>query len=382
MTSTIQAAALFLCMAMPLAAQVTGKFRVEKERYLLGEPVFVTFTFENRGSSDILHFDSHPECLGFFAEQIRPPLKKCPGGYGGSCSPRIQSLAPGKSYSRRWLLNGSRETNLDRSGSYLFSLAIPFQWSEGDADALRTTQATKFEDLVALEIEELSDPEALLPHIEPVITGADSPNSAIAFEAIRTMNETAPPILEDKILAISRRSGFEYQAAKGLFRLNTVATRKRLAEMTQSSSSHLQTAAINYLGKMGDTSYVTLLKRIAKREGENPRLQGAALEAVGSLVKEDAIPFISTFAASENAVSRRIAIQAFIHTASRKAIPHLLQMWRVSADRNTAESIRGALSTLTHRSGPSDLDDWERWWDANSATAEIHDVNECGIQIP
>lgn len=186
----------------------------------------------------------------------------------------------------------------------------------------------------------------------------------------------APPFLEDVILQLSEADNWTIERAiPALGLLNTVQTRKRLAELAEQSYQ----LALGALAQTRDPSALALLMRIGSREDHPARSMATHNTGVYG---DAAIPFLEAVLKNPDA-DPHIDASA---TASPKAVPLLIDLLRNSEGLLLLD-VRRSLAQLTHfvvdgspvdmKPRPYEYDSWLKWWASNQETGEIFNTDQC-----
>lgn len=147
------------------------------------------------------------------------------------------------------------------------------------------------------------------------------------------------------------------------------------------------TAALRYLGEIGDSSDVLLLIEAARANAPDGSSREFAIESAGKSGGAAAVPALVAELKDPSIDTPQDAVRALYLTGSRSAVPVLIRLlpsreWRVSL---TAEY---GLEVLTHQNGastnlmkpppPDTYLKWIRWWKTDGQTATIFKADKCG----
>ena len=404
MTKHLRFLMLFFLSAASLhaASPLVGHFRLAEGQPVVGGPVFVIFELTNNGAQPLRIQMASPlsPCAGYLF-QIDGEKRAdgtCDGLSGYSCGAGTIELAPGAKTTQRVLLN------------YYYALSHPGPYHVHAKRAVRWWPAAHelfgehgeqeiFEDVFAIELKPASTAE-LRAVFSPYLEASTSENIQTREEAMQSIIFLAPPFLEDTLLKMldSEQWG---SALVGLRHLNTPRAREALAKIVEfgvpiapdadnleaAERSDEPSAAMKYLGEMGDAAYFPLLLKATQQAplGTQTRIYGT--EAVAKLGGSDALSFL---ASEINASSEGQRIQGALGmslTESRDAVPILIELLR-SSDEQIRQVAEISLERLTHRAATSDEASslvpawlhktWQTWWTSNSAAAAIYAHDECG----
>lgn len=395
------AAASVLCL-LPWGsalAQLQGSFSMEKQKYEVGEPVFVAFELKNIGEESVqfVRGDRYSTCGGY---EIRvssgPPLihfihSSCDRGITVSCVVAAQRLAPGEMRRERILVNFDHD--LSKAATYEVHATWAVKYgpvTEGNSFPTGG-QAFKAEANFQIQVTD-GNPENLAPAFQQYIADLSAKEEERRREAARVIGSLAPPFLEDTIISMADSPATLPFALMGLRRLNTSRSRETLAGFIQSNLgySYWKERAIKYLSEMGDKKYFPLLLAVAKNQ--QPNQARDYVLAAAELGGEDAFPYVVSLLESADPFSRANAIMALPRTGSRRAVPMLIEQLR-NPNPDVGRLASSGLMELTHRTAAqdgrlvsdavqSDYFKWMRWWSQNASSASIYGPNQCGEVEP
>jgi HEAT repeat protein len=169
-------------------------------------------------------------------------------------------------------------------------------------------------------------------------------------------------------------------SVEGLKKLRTNSAKHRLAELTASQyDESIRQPAATALAELGDRNYCgVMLQLMNLYQGYTAEI---AARGAGLLCGDTAIPqLVLLLSANPAQIPEYEVAYALGNTASRSALPVLIEMLR-NSDANSRRAAKEALYTLTHRqSGESLLDEYREWtnWSAlQGRTARIFSPAEC-----
>lgn len=367
------------------AAQVTGEFYLDKDTFVPGEPVFLYFKLSNN-SLDTIQVSSpdinQPFCSGtsITVTADPPPVYSCPNFADSGCVidgafPPLIPLRPGQSNTQHFLLNFNHE--ISAPGAYLAE-AAHIDMPPGTGGDVKASLHFRVDD----------DAAAYPPaKFQPWVDSLKSNDQAKRMEAAQTLASLAPPSLEDTLLGFAANPEFRHYAPLALHRLNTPRSIQALADMVKANGPGTweQMEAARYLAMTGDQQWYPLLLDAAVKNGKISDYPAYAAELGGDKM----LPVLVELA--RNPDTRLQAVMAMGSTASRAAIPILLQFLR-SPDPGTSQRASASLSHLTHRTGgqlwqmaPDPQNQyalWTQWWQREGATAQIYKDTDCGEMLP
>lgn len=372
-----------ICFASLAAGQVERQFYLEKSSFAQGEPVFLYFETTNTGSqAERVHVASpYSFCSGYDVNVTGPKPKKMtcePWGIAGSCLSSDRSLAPGEKQVERLLLNLDHE--IDSEGDYTVEAVRHMPKLMGNTGMRDGAEQFEFRSTLYFHVEESS---ASTESFQPWIDQLKSKDLMVRSEATRVLASLAPRSLEDVILALVGDPQFRGLAPLALHRLNTARSTAAMAEMLRNSEfgSSESMRSDQYLAETGDQQWFPLLREVAEKNARNLPYVSNAAELGG----EKMLPtLLSLLSSPDQQFTRTNAVSAMSYTASRAAIPILIELLKAS-DTDIADRAAGSLQRLTHRRAEGkpqhQYAKWSGWWSRESNTATMHKIGECGDSI-
>jgi hypothetical protein len=387
---------IWLAFAVPAVAQLEGRFYLDKSRFVVGEPVYLHFEVMNTGKEpvEILAANPYSFCAGYqlkISDGSPPrahPTPSCtPLGEGGSCASGHGPLRPGERKTEDILLDF--KYNLAKPGTYYLTAIrnLPY----GTAEDVRGG-GPKLSVTAHLEIVMGIGDEASLKAIwQPYLADLTGKDPRKRDEAALVISRVAPLFLEDTIIGMLNSDTTRGLVLPALRKLNTARTRKALADFAAQPGNQYRTLAIHYLGEIGDHTYFPLLLSIAQSSELGEEGKQTVTIAAARLGGDESLPLLLTLLDSNQKMDRIYAVQGMYVSASRKAVPVLIDLLR-DRDDFVARMAPGTLVNLTHRSpvrvGPYEKDPtaqypaWSRWWILHGQTAPIYGPEECGEVEP
>lgn len=416
--------------ATPNASPLDVQMTLSSDTILLGEPLWVDVRVTNRSSTP-LSVDMGNNCFGAKPIVIEVPQadphvdreRRC--GVveeGGNClMQEPQELAAGASLSKRYVFDG--DFRITHDGRYIVRLTKKVRYGPQGASpapiapmlpdespSQTTVVDTTLDVLPAnppklLEIERnlAARATATLPPEEfPPQADIETVRRVVNkyHAAAQSANEVQTSIMDG--IAAYPAAGMEpffaarletthgsyrsYQAAMALYNLNTPQAREDLAKSTDGPATSSTWFEVQYLGFMGDPSYLPLLERLSSDADAGTRQQ--AVLALGILGGESELPRLESLEGNAtNEADRNNAIMALGFTATLKAVPFLLSL----LDTPSLISMSGnSLFLLTHhqlssaeyRTTQFTAVAWKTWWDQNQKTARAyHPWENCPEKI-
>jgi HEAT repeats len=154
-------------------------------------------------------------------------------------------------------------------------------------------------------------------------------------------------------------------------------------KLTREALDNRRAAAIYTLARMGDSSYVPLLEKLAGDSSVEVRQQ--AISNLGLLGGETELPKLTEIARNApNEMDRQEAITAMGDTHSLKAVPLLIELLALP-DAGQPAASNDALMTLTHHqvqltqqlSAEQLQGKWQQWWNENKGQASVYGPFDC-----
>ena len=389
---------LFVSASKPAAAQVRVDTRLEKARYLAGEPVFVIVdvtnsraeparageTFPIRARVDLALVDQPKRDLLKALTTCAPVASGTLAGFGSSA--HAEQLPPDARTTLRYLLQGydlpPGRYRLEATGRV-------------DVGAQDVTIGQSF-DLVVEE----GGVEKLREAFAPYLAAADGTDAQLRWEARRAILTAAPPFLEERIAQFTREgdlwgNGNAPVGAEALARIGTPAARTVLQTLAlESADPLLRDTFLSALASVA-TSHDQPFFAALLQDGSKPiAVRRVAALGLGRIGSREAIDTLGRFMRNAERELLTFAFAGLANSRSRDAVPVLISTidWapdpyvRVGGWRHEFEGgdVCDALLTLTHyrwcagtsdRTGRKQL--WEQWWARNGATIRVYSNDTC-----
>jgi hypothetical protein len=376
---------LLFLLSGAAAAQLSGRFYLDKETLAPGEPIFLYFQLTNIGSEPLSIDQANPYtfCSGYniHVSSDEKPSSSCGStGGAGSCLLSHVELKPKESRTERILLNF--EHKIEEPGEYLVEARRSLSYADTGVEVFRQTNLV-FD--VQTELHFRIDPGASLDHhgFDIFVAQLRSSDLEQRTEAARTLATLAPSSLEKTLLTFADEPQFKQFAPLALHRLNTPRSMSVLADLLRRSApgtaEYLDSA--RYLAESGDLRWFPLLLEVAQK---NPKMLNYVQNAAESGGPQ-MLPYLFVWMQSSDTVfTRPNAVTALGYTGSRDAIPTLIDLLK-DPDLSIAQRALWGLRVLTHLKVAGDHDEprsqypkWLRWWALEGATAHIYKAQECG----
>jgi hypothetical protein len=395
-----------LVIAVGGRAQVSyvARFSLERQRFLLGEPIFCKFTIENTGAqvfafsyrspSRALNLELEGEPRFSLREENGQPLpdpapKPC-GGARGSAVYGLVSLPPGQVHTERWLLD--QWARFSRPGRYRVRAERRLPLLSGNA---ATQEFSKQPVAYALAINELvlevtpSTENQLRAAFQPYLRTLEKPGTSDASEAALVLTTLPRPFFLEKLVALANAPAQErrwdrQQALEGLARLGTRPAWDEIAKIAQGATrggttsprakdtgdDALRAYALQLLGEKGDAAFLPPLLQMLSTSPET--LRGDVLRALGAFNDPRANQVLFDGLHSQGANDRVNAILGLRNLESKEAIPALIAMLSdpEAQVRQVAhfalQGLTGQEFKLSPRASRAEsarvAEQWHSWW--------------------
>ena len=404
---------ILLASPAPGAAQVSyvARFTLEKRTFLVGEPVFCTFTIQNTGSrafsfsyrtpTRLLNpeLESEPRFSihDSAGRPVEDPAPRPCGGEKGTAVYGSVRLPPGQIHSERWLLN--QWARFTRPGRYSVRAErrlplFPFDPTRQEFSDHPAAFSLAINELTL----ELTDGTAaeLKARFDPYMKILNQPGSPSFPEAALAVTTLPQPFMLDELVKLAhapaedRRAG-RMQALEGLARLGTAPAWQAILEIalgegqptstpaTTSKGDHLRAYAILLLGEKGDGAFLPPLLQLLSRGSED--LRGEILRALGLFHDPRANQVLFEMLRSPDVNDRISAILGLRNLEDKDSIPALIAMLNDS-DAQVRQVAHFALQRLTGKTfklasaataaeSSRVAQQWHAWWRENGGQFEL-----------
>jgi len=396
-----------LAVPAPGSAQVSyvARFTVGKRTFLVGEPIFCTFTIQNTGSA-VFSFsyrtptrllnpelESEPRfsIRDSAGRPVEDPAPRPCGGEKGSAVYGSVRLPPGQTHTERWLLN--QWARFSRPGRYsvraerrlpLFALD-PKQQEFSDHPAAFSLAINE----LTLELTDATAAE-LQSRFDPYLKILDQPSSPSFPEAAMTVTTLPEPFMLNQLVKLANapardRRSDRMQALEGLARLGTAPAWEAILKIALGEGKTASTPAaaskddpwrayaILLLGEKGDATFLPPLLELLSRSPGN--LRGEILRALGLFRDPRANQVLFENLRSPDPNDRVSAILGLRNLEDKDSIPALIAMLNDS-DAQVRQVAHFALQRLTGKAirlAPSATpaessrvgQQWHAWWREN-----------------
>lgn len=393
-------------LAAPLAAvaQVSyvARFTLERQTYLVGEPVFCAFTIHNTGSevfsfsyrtpSRLLNLELKSEPRFTVQDDaghpVNDPAPRPCGGAKGSAVYGSVRLPPGQTHTERWLLN--QWARFSRPGRYRVRAERRLPLLALDSTRQRFAERPAAYALaineLTLELATTTDAE-LEARLEPYLKILDKPGAPAFAEVALAVTTLPQPFMLDRLVRLAsapaeERQWDRTQALEGLARLGTPPAWEAILKIAlgegRSTSipaaagqdDPLRADAVLLLGEKGEEAVVAPLLGLLPKAPEN--LRGEILRALGLFHHPRANQVLFEKLHSPVVNDRVNAILGLRNLESNDVVPALIAMLR---DPNTEvrqvanfalQRLTGEKSGLSPRATPAESNrvagEWHAWW--------------------
>ena len=403
---------LFSCTSAWAQADYVVHFRVVKEKFLLGEPVFLSFTIQNTGTRPFaFRYRSPDRVLRAEAEQeprfvvqdgagrrLPDPAPHPCGGARGTAVYGYVVLPPGQEHSERWLLN--QWARFAKPGHYrvhaerrLALLPVDFATRKGAGKPL--AYALALDDLSLDLLPAAADD--LASAFQPYVKMVEDPRAADPAEAALVLTTLPHPFLLDVLRKMAGPAAHDRwdrkQALEGLARLGTPAAwdlvliiaregegapAEKAASGDSAKDESLRAYATLLLAEKGDTAFVPTLLEMMRTASEP--LRGDVVRALGFFQDDRVNQALFEALHAPSPQERMNAILGLRNLGTKESIPALLAMLN-DPDPQVRQVANFALESLTgqHFKLPPQASraetaqaaqQWHAWWREHSETFE------------
>jgi hypothetical protein len=399
--NTLSFCLLALLTATSASAQVQVDVRLEKARYLAGEPVVVLVDLRNAGDEAV----GYDTCDGAVRldvvgtpRRVEPNIYGCYAGSvsGGACGiDHPPLLQPGQTTTFKYLL---KDYDL-RPGEYELSASgkAGVRWTDYRGIATANTPppapprhkgtdavpGAQFDRRLPLTIAASTERE-LRAALAPLVADVDGNDPARRYFARAAIVESAPPILEPLIARLAADNQNGGSAVDALGRIGSPSSRTQLKNLVRTSPEARRSSIVLALARVGHRDDRHFLEDLLTDKTMDERSREYAALGLGHIGGDKAVRGLERGLETASPDLRRSIAMALGNTRSRRAVPVLIGMFGNNPSQN---SVCSALKTLTHRSwcdGTADdpaaqRGQWLRWWNEHGAKMPIFGVDDCPI---
>jgi hypothetical protein len=387
-----------------LGAQVSyvARFALDKSTYLLGEPIFCTFSIHNTGTQPFAFsyrnptrivnpdLESEPRfrVVDAAGRRVTDPAPRRCGGAKGTAVYGSVTLPPGQIHTERWLLN--QWARFSRPGKYrvhaerrlpLLGLDAARQEFTGPPAAYAAALNEMTLEVTAATEEEL---RGVFEAYEKVLRKPEARGFAESVQAVSTLPRAF--LLDELVMLASAGPGERRWdrelALEGLARLGTPeawdivlkialgSEHPEQAAAPESKVDPIRAYAILLLAEKGDRRFLTPILAMLPRAPES--LRGEILRALGFFRDERANTVLFERLHSARPEDRVNAILGLRNLETKNAIPALIAMLK-DPESQVRQVAHFALRNLTGQ--PIELsataaaaesaqvaEKWRAWW--------------------
>lgn len=386
-----------------------ARFTFEKQKFLLGEPIFCDFVIRNTGTQ-IFYFryrspdrilnrdlenEPHFAVTGKDGRRVLDAAPQRCGGAKGSAVYGSVMLPPGQTHTERWLLN--QWARIRRPGRYAVRADRRIALFTSEPGATGATPIAAYASALnelPFEVVGASEHE-LRAALETYIKKLDVPPPADVAEPVMVATTLPQPFFIDKLDLLARAPASEHrwdpsQAVEGLARLDTPAAWRALVEIAlggnspgpkqgpvrPSADESTRAYAILLLAEKGNPAFLPTIMEITS--SASPDLRQDALRSLGFFHSPRAAEVLFQKLRSPNSTDRVNAVLGLKNLGGKNSIPPILDMLN-DQDDEVRQVANFALQGLTgqhfkppasSQSAESDATakQWHDWWLAHAAT--------------
>ena len=392
---------LLLLAATSALAQVQVGVRLEKNRYLAGEPVVVLVEVRNVGDEAVGYStcdgDVRLQVLGA-ARRVPPNIFGCFSGIGsgGGCvidHPPL--LQPSQATTFRYLL---KDYDL-RPGQYQLSASgkagVRWKYYPGAPNVLPLplskhketdpVPGAQFDQRLPLAIVAATQRE-LQEAFGLLVSDADGTDPVQRHHARVAIVESAPPFLEPLIARFAREDQFDTSAIDALGRIASTSSRTHLKNLVRSGRAARRSAVVLALARVGHRHDADFLASILRDETIDETSRRYAALGLGHIGGDPSVRHLERALDNVPPEVRPSVATALGNTRSRLAVPVLIGLFGNNASRN---DVCGALKTLTHRDWCDGTADdpaakkrqWLRTWNESGSRTPIFGPANCPADL-
>jgi HEAT repeat protein len=388
---------LLSLVAASATGQVQVDLRLEKARYLAGEPIVVVIDVQNVGGEAVGYSSCDGDvrlAVAGAERRVRPNIFGCFSGMvsGGGCGGSAPLLPPGQRTTFKYLLTeydlmpgqyeltaagkaGVRWTYYPVSAS---SLPPPPPPQHKETDPVPGAQFARTLPLTIVA----STQDALQAALAPLVSEADATDLVPRHRARAAIIESAAPFLDWLIARFAAEEQSDSSAIDALGRIATPGSRTHLRNLLTGSAESRRSAIVLALARNGHSDDAELFTTVLEdATGDQTSRRYAAL-GLGHIGGDQAVQSLEHALVTAPPELRPSIATALGNTRSRAATPVLIRMFGNNPARN---EVCGALTTLTHRAWCDGTADdpaavrrqWLRRWNESGPDASIFGPDNC-----
>ena len=403
MAKSMRVRLLFLVTGMASMGTAAGPLRdvhaslaMEKQQYLVGEPLTLTFTARNTGRRpriELSESDPYGQC-GAYRISVTPDEPKLEPKTGPPCAPLFQiqdiqcligplTVMKGVEATQRILLN--RPHDFARPGTYTVKVIRYLSYSR--TSARKPSPASEITASFTFTLALPSSPDDIKQSFTAYRTELSSATYMRRREAAIIIASLPSPFLEPDLLRMLSTPGLTSEAIRGLGKLNTAHARQALYNLLEQNSSSTESLlALEALQNMGDASYAP---RFVSLMSQNQKLEekGRLLVAAAHLDADGTKSFVQSFLDSPDPEMRQSGAKALAATEQSTAIPTLVFLLSDTSLRVRSSAAQGlvSLTRLTpfndglfwHGEDPGTAAPYWAAWMRDNPQLPVHPIREC-----
>jgi HEAT repeat protein len=389
---------VLLLAATSAVAQILVDVRLEKNRYLVGEPIAALVDVRNVGDEAVgyagYYGDVRLQVLG--AEpRVLPDIFGCFSsigsgfGRGGSAHPPM--LQPGETTTFWYLL---KDYEL-RPGEYQLSVSgnVGVRW---DYRALTGSPSpppkhtetdpvpgAQFDHRFPLTVVAARENE-LRVALAPLVSDVDSRNWERRYRARAAIIESAPPFLEPLIARFAAENERDSSPIEALGRIASTSSRIHLKSFVRRDPEARRADVVLALARIGHRGDADFLAGVLQDETMDQPSRIHAAAGLGRIGGDRSVRYLERALDGVPTEVRPWIATALGNTRSRLAVPVLIRMFSNSLAGN---EVCGALTTLTHQEwcdgtlidSAAKRRQWLRRWNENRWKASIFGPDNCPV---
>jgi hypothetical protein len=365
----------------PATAQVQVQVRLEKPRYVAGEPVVVVIAVRNIGSEAVA-----TGCGGDVrfnvegtARRIRPNIFGCFSGIGGvvnGCAIDTPLIQPGQTTNFRQVL---KDYDL-RPGQYRVTISGNAGIRTRSGRQAVAVPGSDFEFTLSLAVVPATERE-LRTALAPFVNDADATNLEERYRAREALIESAPRFLDSLIARFAAEDKWD-SAIDALGRIGSRRSRAYLKALLRNSRETRRPEIVLALARIGHRDDADFLSDVLRDSTMDRTYREYAALGLGQISGDRSVQRLERAFASVTPEIRSAIATGLGNTRSRAAVPVLIQMgW----DDSSLDNVCNALATLTHRiwcdgttvDRSARRTQWLRWWNETRAKTPIFGPDDC-----
>jgi hypothetical protein len=406
-TRAVPSLFLLHLIAAPAFGQVQVEARLDKDRYLRGEPITVVVDVVNTGDEAV----GYSFCDGRVSLAVSGAERRREASVSG-CSSSFASvstgsasgcaidhpplLPPGQRTSFKYQLEDydlpPGQYSLTASGkagvrwkyypSYRPGVPPPRPPKHKESEPV---PGAHFERTFPLTIVQGTDDE-LKQAFAPIIADADGPDPQRRHQARAAIAESAPPFLTSLIARYASEDQGATRAIEALGRIATEESLSALRNLLARTGDRERSSIVRALAHSGNSDNAAPLADVLQDVAARDHDRRHAALGLGYIGGDQAVRYLERAIPTATQQIRSSIATALGNSRSRMAVPVLIDM--MGSTPSIGEVCAG-LRMLTHRSLCGGTGDnlaekrrWTRWWTENGQSAPIFGPDDCVDRLP